>query len=372
MSTEDEYGEFNLKIWCSELKITETGCKKIETNNVTDLETLLLFREKDIDLLKLSAGDALRFRVGINRLHSMADSPPALSDEPTFPIKKQVADTTTKKFPQDTAKTYSLEEVQLLLAGRSAVTTGAMAQGVSNTSLSSQLGHATTSVNDVREMMRDLLCLDELPLNSRGEKALLPINFLSCIRGTQDKDEVLHSGKSMNLVLQSSTKRVTPEKLTVGQWIGANSRILDKLISSGRLNSAQLAEYLDYTRKIGDLLQIFTFSSVFTLDNAHRLEVHETSKKWNEIDATLQAAHLKKRDQEWSSTTKTSNSFVNHRSPLKHINSPCWAYNSIEGCRFTKEKCRFDHVDSSEKSGTKERAPRFQRQGSSTTPYTTQ
>ena len=145
--------------------------------------------------------------------------------------------------------------------------------------------------------MRDLLNFDDVPVNSRGEKVLLPINFLSCVRGTQDNDEVVHSGKGLNLVLQSNLNRVKPEKLTAGQWISANARIMNKLITSGSLTTSSLTDYLEYTRKLGDLLQLYMASSVFLLDHHHRVEVHESGiRRWSDIDCTLENAHLKRKE----------------------------------------------------------------------------
>jgi hypothetical protein len=42
-------------------------------------------------------------------------------------------------------------------------------------------------------------------------------------------DEILHSGKGLNLVLQFSLKHVTPERLTVGQWTAAKLPNLEKV-----------------------------------------------------------------------------------------------------------------------------------------------
>ena len=230
--------------------------------------------------------------------------------------------------------------------------------------------NSASSAPDVRELMRDLLNSDGSTLNSKGEKALLPINFLSCVRGTQGGDEIIHQGKDLNVVVQSaSNKRVTPEKLSFGQWTGANARILDKLISSGRLTSTQISEYLEYNRKIGDLLQIYTPSSVFLLDHNHRLEIHHNEKKrWCKIDATLQSSHLRLKDSRMSDSGTAdrargpSTPVGNSRRKRRGV---CWNYNSAEGCREGKDKCQYDHVDSEERtarsSGVAERAPRFQK-----------
>ena len=235
MSHEDEYGEVDLKSWCATSKITEAGIKKIEANSVDDLNTLCLFRDEDIDLLKLSAGDALRFRVAVAKLRVIVDSPPELKDQPE--AKKEP----TKTLPN---RMYTSEEVQKLLAGKDAVALGltgvtvgnSSPQGVVKTvstgvltkdSLSALLGGSSSTVEEVRNLMRELLNIDDTPLNSKGERVLLPVHFLSCVRGTQDKDEVIHSGKGLNLVIQTNTKRIGPEKISTAQWVSANARILD-------------------------------------------------------------------------------------------------------------------------------------------------
>jgi hypothetical protein len=175
------------------------------------------------------------------------------------------------------------------------------------------------------------------------------------------------------LVLQSSLRKVSPEKLTVGQWTAANARILAKLIKSGRLVGAEVADYLEYNRKIGDLLQIYTASSVFHLDHIHRQEIHEgTDRRWHLIDCTLENAHLKRRDEASHNTSANamykpagSQGAVGRRNVSSNgKRGICWAYNSTEGCPFSRDRCRYDHIEQSERNyrgnGIPERAPRFQ------------
>jgi hypothetical protein len=97
---------------------------------------------------------------------------------------------------------YTQRQVEELLAGRSAVTSGAGASGGlsgAGAKLASVFGNssAESTVACVRELMRELLNIDGNPTNDKGEKALLPINFLSCIRGTQDAEDIVHSAKGM-------------------------------------------------------------------------------------------------------------------------------------------------------------------------------
>jgi hypothetical protein len=362
-------GDFEIADWISLTRISEDCAKKLEKFLVKDLATLMLFREADVEALKLTLTDSLRFRDGIEKLHNVSGDIPHLLDTKgkiVIPPKPVVPS-------DDDAKLYSLKDVEKLLAGKTAVAAGkavvkkdpetsalsgvaalvsllsgscADSSGTSGalSSLVALLSPATASGSaacEVRDLMRDLLNVDSSTTNSRGEKALLPINFLSCVRGTQDVDEVIHSGKGLNLVLQASNKRVSPEKLTVGQWVGANARILEKLISPGKLTPDQITDYLVYNRKIGDLLQIFLSGSVFMLDHNHRLELNENQdSRWCVIDTTLQSSHLKRKDvsvPEHVSSGRTANASSRRYNSRRGV---CWAYNTSEGCPNAKDRCK--------------------------------
>ena len=47
-------------------------------------------------------------------------------------------------------------------------------------------------------------------------------------------------------------------------------------------------EYIEYVSQLGILLQIFTVGSVFALDHLHRQDVYYKSRKWDNINQTLQ------------------------------------------------------------------------------------
>ena len=94
-----------------------------------------------------------------------------------------------------------------------------------------------------------------------------------------------------------------PEKLSYGLFFGANARILARLVPN---LTPELACYLDYLRKIGDLMLNYTTSSVFLLDHEHRFEVVEQpDKKWNCIDQGLLMNVLKKREVSTATSTST-------------------------------------------------------------------
>jgi hypothetical protein len=379
--SEDE-SDFDFRMWTSVLGLAEVNVKKLETNLVSDLQVLLELREIDIESLKISGvGDGIRLRAGVAKLRALHGGPPPLIDGAGNIVKKSLPVDKQKAVGPDGERVYSLAEVEKLLAGKAAIAAGGAdsSVGEKSTALSTLAALLTkpspgagAGTSDLKEIMRELLGIDDQPLNAKGEKCLLPINFLSCVRGTQNSEDVIHSGKGMSLVVQSTLKKcTTPDKLTVGQWTAANSRILSKLIVSGRLCGSEVLDYLEYIRKLGDLLQLYTHASVFQLDHNHRLELHESTTKrlWQDIDCTLENAHLKRRDDGGHAANtlykpNVSQGQFDRRNPSFRRRGVCWAYNTPEGCSYSRDRCRYEHTESTERSarstGGQERAPRFQ------------
>jgi hypothetical protein len=196
--------------------------------------------------------------------------------------------------------------------------------------------------------------VDDCYTNSAGEKPMLPVNFIRNPKGTiTDLDEqvVTEDGK---LVVKPVVRKPTDDQLTAGQWVAANSIFLSRLLP--KLSRQDLCDYLDYERKLGGLMQIFTHSSVFILDNEHRIDVHRFNDRWNDIDPTMIGSLLKKKDEtQLPSNMHTAPRRESQRGnsrgtrqgasqPDGRKNAACWQYNSPEGCPFG-QSCHYGHFD---------------------------
>jgi hypothetical protein len=114
-------------------------------------------------------------------------------------------------------------------------------------------------------------------------------------------------------------------------------------------------EYIEYVSQLGILLQIFTVGSVFALDHLHRQDVYYKSRKWDNINQTLQMSILKKRDErnagfmgkQTATNVKKSNGSVSRQGgangPNSSANTPCWHFNQ-QGKTCTFNNCKFPHV----------------------------
>jgi hypothetical protein len=223
-----------------------------------------------------------------------------------------------------------------------------------------------------KHLLKDLLNVEEDGYtNSKGEQPLLPVNFLRNPKGTVTDVEEQVVSSNGKLVVKPNIKKPTPDQLTAGQWVAANAIILARLVP--RFTHQQLCDYLDYERKIGGLLQIFTHSSVFILDNEHRIDHHRVGGKWNKIDPLMVGSILKKKDdsllpagvstsgyRSTSGNVSAGNVAGQSRRPQFKSRGACWAYNSPHGCTFGTD-CKYTHVVSTRRgNGPPERAPHFQ------------
>ena len=206
--------------------------------------------------------------------------------------------------------------------------------------------------------IKDTLSLQDLASGLlKGEKPLLPINFVTIFSGCAvEEEEVVGTGSfAGRLVWQSgrgNSRRPTADKLSYGQYFEANARILNLL----ELEPKAHVEYLDFLRQIGILLQTFTIAPVFTLDHLHRLYIHETKSQWNIIENSLENSVLKKKE-DFTRQNNVSSSSSNRRSDSRGARSAvsptspkqigpdavCWLYNLPKGC-FWGEKCIYPHV----------------------------
>jgi hypothetical protein len=203
--------------------------------------------------------------------------------------------------------------------------------------------------------MHDLLAINDNNFRS-GEALFLPCNFVSHIRGSSrsEDEELLTTVSGAKLYFSNTPRKIQPEKLSYGLFFGANARILARLIPN---LTPDLAAYLDYLRKLADLMVNYTTSSVFLLDHVHRYEVVEESKSWNYIDPSLSLNILKKRDSIATTQQQTGNS-VNRSNTVSRIGGNannqqrqhqrsttviCWLFNQHEGCSYGAG-CRFLHI----------------------------
>jgi hypothetical protein len=378
-----ETEEFDLTVWCKEVGISDGGAKKLAAAEVRDDLAICLLESEDSAAIKLAPGDSAKFRFGQQILRKKLDKPPPLEDQQETPVK-------SPSLTPNSAGLYTLEQVSAFLAGKGEVPSTTLKPDQSQSGVlpppsrrekpapaiasrrAPEEDHPE-SLEFGRHLLKDLLTVDDCFSNAAGEKPMLPVNFIRNPKGTiTDLDEqvVTEEGR---LVVRPNVRKPTADQLTAGQWVAANAIILAKLFP--RLSKQELCDYLDYERKIGGLMQLYTHATVFILDNEHRIDVHRFNDRWNDIDPMLIGALLKKKDENQlppnvhTAPRRDGGGRSNRQGGNRadgRKNAPCWQYNSPEGCPFG-QNCRYGHFDGSSGPAARpttpqysERAPRFQ------------
>ena len=364
---EEEIMEFDYVLWLADLHLSDDGAKKVEKACLQDECTITCVSEADITQMKLQVGDHIRVRNAVKKMRLKFQSPPPLVDPPAYmPTNPPVAPPPVVTVTTTDQK-YSLEEVMAILNKSPSQSTvpnnpprdvpnNLEPKGLSCLGPQSRPDPAKARREITTDYLHDLLVLGDCNSQApnRGEKALLPVNFTSNLRGTlPDTEELVGSSFGTRLVLKTAARRVTPDRLTQGQYVAANARIMAKLVA--KMTQEELFEYLDFQRQIGDLLQVFTCASVFILDNEHRLEVAESGRHWNMINPTTQIALLKHREEPSSransnrggaaqATANTTRGAGGPGNPPRNpSNRICTSYNTEAGCKYGTT-CIFRHV----------------------------
>jgi hypothetical protein len=177
----------------------------------------------------------------------------------------------------------------------------------------------------------------------KPKKALAIPDFIrtSRGRGVLEDDDELVTKTGLSFKLQGRTKKVEVGDVTIPQWMSANICIFEILIPS--MTVREIKDYLNYTKQVGDLLQVYTSSTVFQLDHEHRQEVANDEHRWSEVSAHLERYYLDRLRGSGGNAgddgKNTSGSSGSSKSSKRRFNHPCARYNSKEGC--DNVSCKF-------------------------------
>jgi hypothetical protein len=178
---------------------------------------------------------------------------------------------------------------------------------------------------------------------SKVKKVLLIPDYISSCQGLgqDEEDDELLTKNGRSFKLQGKNKRPDARDVTIPQWLSANIVIYELLAPT--LSPKEVKAYLSYTRQIGDLLQIYTSSSLFHLDNEHRKEVAKGSWGWSEISIHMVTFYLVRlRGSGGNGSDNSSGTNGSGKARKGRFNHPCARFNSKEGCN--NDSCKFQPV----------------------------
>ena len=162
----------------------------------------------------------------------------------------------------------------------------------------------------------------------RGEKPLSIPDLVSA-----DEHEIGGTGGA-RIIIRANKAKVKLENVTLPMWIAANSRIMQELLTTGRLSgTSSISDYLSYTVKFAELLESQTFLSVVVYDNE--------SRSINTVFGGEATRFLIKRRTLGSSQPELPKFPAGNRSHQADL-PICRQFNSPRGCQWPN--CRFQYV----------------------------
>ena len=163
-------------------------------------------------------------------------------------------------------------------------------------------------------------------------------DFVSRVSHDEHERAVCTQGGTQ-LVLRSTKQKPVPEDVTLAQWVGANARIMARMIKDGTLKSNEaILDYLDYTMDFADYAHVNDLASVMIYDHEYRRKQHRKGRKWGEDDIHLANFHLRRK-------SDTFRPRITPNRPPRLVDNTgveiCRNYNG-NGC--LRSQCVFAHV----------------------------
>ena len=183
------------------------------------------------------------------------------------------------------------------------------------------------------------------PKGTTDPPLLIPDYVQSYGYGQDDFEEhELTSAPQQRVVVRTARAKPKLEKITLAMWVGANSKIMHKLIQKGTLSSpSDIQDFLSYTVKVSELLESYTLISVLHYDDQYRKLQHEYKFRWGSDSQHLHTRFLKRRERPNLSNRTSASGTATHSSFVSPTAAPiCRQFNSALGCQWPN--CRFAHI----------------------------
>ena len=171
------------------------------------------------------------------------------------------------------------------------------------------------------------------------------IDFVSFANATHgdEETELLTDNNGTSITMKNSRRKPKIQKVTLSQWVSANARIMSKLIADGTLSDTKdLLDYLEYTSRVGDLVQMHTIPSVMLFDNKFRQDQAAAGSRWSEYNWHACLFHFEKRASGTSAKQPVKRRAGTRKTTDESGKFICLDYNNESGCQRTV--CRYSHV----------------------------
>jgi hypothetical protein len=225
--------DFEITVWFTEAGISEKGQKLLLSAEVRDEAAIELLDLETLLTIKLAPGDLVKFKKAQALYIQEQDKVPGLVSQNPSVKEAEAAAAAAAASAASSASTasgtkglYTLDQFADFLAGKSTVLSslekssaaGKLFGGAELPSPSSEGNLPYTpeagagsgdAISLGKSLMKDILCMDDA-CNEKGEKPLLPVNFVSTPCGIiLNQEKIVTTNKDGELVIKPSKNRPT-------------------------------------------------------------------------------------------------------------------------------------------------------------------
>ena len=336
-NTAQNQSKFDFEDWAKEVNLNRKTTQVLRSQDCICKESLKLLTEEDIGGLGLTLGQRKLLVAAIKRFHTeQAQNTGILTSGSN---QDQISGNTSTSVSGPESQTATLSNVTIR-----------------------DINQQTNSLNIAGEqfdsIFKDIVPSDDLhsrstvsyhiadprttlTVKAQGRKAVHITDFLS----EQARKKLRNRRKDLVLTRQSEADdtlivrtddRHPYSGISVDEWSAANTRVLNKLLSSGDLKRDQIEYYLAYTATVMDFVAIYDWASVLNFDYQYREQQAAHNFMWGCINPLMEFQLLVPRQQQ---------SFqANTHSRMHSSNEECRQWKATNGhCRFG-ERCRYKHI----------------------------
>ena len=166
-------------------------------------------------------------------------------------------------------------------------------------------------------------------------------------------EEVVTAKDGVEMVLRTAGRaaKIPLSKVSVANWNLANYNIMYKLLREGALGHEQIPEYLGYSVKIMEFLNLFDWKSILVYDREYRKKQASFHFKWGSDPPHLSTSLLVPKFLVKTAETSAHKSTFRDKAPERRPAQPttskgqiiCKSFNSKGGCKFG-HNCKYAHV----------------------------
>ena len=330
----------DFQTWADEIGLNQDTVAVMQDNALACMKAIAVIAEKDIRGLKLKLGQKAILVAGVHRVQN-ASKDSVVPPDPIQPGQSGDSEDGPIVVPKDTEmdletlrKDPKVQEMLKLLPPGILSTLGKSSD--------------TDQPPPGNYMYKENLFLQpSIPVKYHDITENISLAY-DCV-----DEEIVTAKDGVEMVLRTAGRsaKIPLSKVSVANWNLANYNIMYKLLREGVLGHKQIPDYLGYSVKIMDFLNLFDWKSILVYDREYRKKQAAFHFKWGSdpphLSTSLLVPKFLAKPAEMGFQKSSYRDKVPDRKSAQPVTSRgqiiCKSFNNKGGCKYG-QNCKYAHV----------------------------